>query len=163
MTELMYDDIFSSNDRVITIVTSPHELHATLQIYHDDLQPDELTRLFGVTPTDTQKKGEPLKPFKPSIKTLRKAPVGGWFLDSQGRVDSKDANTHLEWLLDQMAHCTGALHDLQRRGYRTDIRVGWVAESDNTCPALSSNIMRRLGTFGLDCWFDIYLFPPDSE
>ena len=159
----MYDDLFSSEAGVCTIVTSPYRLHATLRIYHDDLEPDELTRRLDVMPTKTQKKGEPLTPFKPSIKTLRKAPVGGWFLDSEGRVESKDANTHIEWILDQMAHCTGALHDLQRQGYRIDIHVGWFAESDNTCPSLSSDIMRRLGICRLDCWFDIYLFPPGAE
>ncbi|PZM81727.1 MAG: hypothetical protein DKT66_21280 [Candidatus Melainabacteria bacterium] len=80
----MYDDLFSSQEGVTTIVTSPHKLHASLRIYHDDLQPDDLTRLFGVSPTDTQRKGEALKPFKPTIKTLRIAPTGCPSVTSRG-------------------------------------------------------------------------------
>jgi len=82
---------------------------------------------------------------------------GVWLLDSETHVNSVDVNDHIKWLIDEIAHCTGALHRLQNSEYSTDVMCGWFAQCDNTCPSLTAETIRRLAICRLGCWFDVYL------
>ncbi|MBC7996465.1 MAG: DUF4279 domain-containing protein, partial [Leptolyngbya sp.] len=117
----------------------------------------EITRILDVKPTSTQRRGQPFSKRPKYIAT-----IGGWFLDSISHVKQRDASSHVEWILDQVAHSSGAIRTLKVRGYRIDIHVGWFVESNNTCPSLIPAVMRRVGLLDIECWFDIYLFPEDD-
>jgi len=123
--------------------------YATLRIYRDDLDPDEISRRLNVAPSESQKKGEPLRPG-------RAAPVGGWFLSSKGRVESKDVRRHVVWVLDQLAARGDELLRLRGEGYKVDVSCYWLSAGGHGGPELDHEIMARLVSMGLDIWFDVY-------
>jgi Domain of unknown function (DUF4279) len=123
--------------------------HATLRIYGDQLQPDELSIQLGLTPSKCQKKGQ--------ITQARSiSPVGGWFLSSQGQVESRDVQRHIVWILDQINDRQAFLKDLQDQGYEMDIFCFWVSAHGHGGPELSHEIMQRLSSMRLKVGFDIY-------
>ena len=54
-----YDNLFEAQESNWKLGGLPDQTHATLMIYHPDLDPAELINLFSVTPSDFQVKGEP--------------------------------------------------------------------------------------------------------
>lgn len=151
----LYDDLFEV-ERIITSNATPKRVHAMLRLFHFDLDPVMLTALFNVEPTQSHKRGD--QRFGKGGRVYSPYSKGSWILDSESHVKSKDVNAHIQWLLDQMAGNSGAIHRLQDDGYFTDVMCGWHAQCDNTCPALSTETIRRLATFRLSCWFDVYLY-----
>ncbi len=157
----VYDELFGIRSGSFHINTKPYRVHASFRIFHDDLDPVELTELFCVEPTRTHRKGDQrvgkngrlYSPFK----------QGSWILDSEKHVNSADVNEHIHWLLNELSSCTGAIHKLQSSGFLVDVVCGWFASSDNTCPTLQPDTIRRLSRFRIGCWFDVYLFPPDDD
>ncbi|MCA9800570.1 MAG: DUF4279 domain-containing protein [Cyanobacteria bacterium HKST-UBA02] len=108
-----------------------------------------------MSPSHSHLKGE--KRVNKSGKEYAPYNAGAWILSSNGRVRSLDANEHILWLLDELAHCHSAIHRLVEQGYRADIMCGWFANSDNTCPSLNAETIRRLAPVRVDFWFDVYL------
>lgn len=88
---------------------------ATLRIYlPEDIVPEEVTKLLRLQPDNVLREGE----VRPSGRVQR---ITGWFLGSEGRVDSRDSRRHIHWLLDQLELCKSALKELSARGARLDI------------------------------------------
>jgi hypothetical protein len=81
--------------------TNPNcaETFASLQLFGDDLVPEEISRLLGLPATESARKGSVR--VSPSGKT-RIAPTGRWILETRGHVDSADAERHITWLVDQL-------------------------------------------------------------
>ena len=123
--------------------------HATLRIYGEHLQPDDLSALLNLTPSKCQKKGQ----ITPATSI---AAVGGWFLSSEGQVASRDVQRHIVWILDQINDRQALLKDLQAEGYEMDIFCFWVSAHGHGGPELSHEIMQRLGSMRLKVSFDIY-------
>ena len=151
----IYDDLFEAQEGTITIKVTPRRVHAMLRFFHPNLDPEDLTALFGVEPDFAKKKGDQRLGKKGRVYSPYSK--GVWLLDSESHVKSLDVNFHIQWLLDEVAHCNGAIRKLQDDGYSIDVMCGWFADCDNTCPSLSAEIIRRLATFRLSCWFDVYL------
>ena len=127
--------------------------YAGLRIYHDDLDPDRVTGLLGIEPSQTQVRGQVLtrstgRPFTP--------PIGGWFLSTKGVIVSKDIRRHVDWILDRLAGKDQVLRSLQAEGNRMDVFCYWLSASGHGGPILSPAIMRRLGELELEIGFDIY-------
>lgn len=153
-----YDELYSAPDRNLTIVTTAYRVRAGFRLFHDDLDPERVTEAFGVRPTKTHRRGDPN--VGKSGMVFAPFPQGAWLLSTKDKVRSLDANDHIGWLLNELAHCTSALHQFQEEGCYADIMCGWFAQSDNTCPILNVETIRKLARFRLSCWFDVYLFPP---
>jgi hypothetical protein len=148
-----YDQLFSvPENEWHRLGGPPDRTYATLRIYHPELVPDELTRLFSVTPSDFQVMG---KPFNQRSKFIAK--TGGWFLTSEDRCKSLDYSEHVEWVLDQVGHCRHAMLDLQSKGYKTDVSIMVNFSNCNPTPGLSASAIKRLAAFNLSCWFDVYV------
>ena len=64
--------------------------HAWLRIMDESLDPDEVTSILAVAPTETQRVGERRSP-----KTDKVHKLAGWFLSTQGVLTSLDARTRL--------------------------------------------------------------------
>jgi hypothetical protein len=156
----IYDELFEVPGRTVLINPPPWRVHASLRLFHEDLDPEELTETFGIRPTRSHRKGD----CRIDKRGRRFSPFrkGSWRLDSETHVQAKDIDSHILWILDEMSHCVGAIHKLQALGYDTDVMCGWFANADNTCPSLEVETMRRLSVFRLACWFDVYLLPPDD-
>ena len=125
------------------------ETYATLRIYKDQLKPDEISLRLALVPTDSQQKGD----FTPVKKT---APVGGWFMSSKGKVESKDVQRHILWILDQLIDREALLKELQDEGYEMDVFCFWASAHGHGGPQLNHEIMQMLGSLGLTVGFDIY-------
>jgi hypothetical protein len=87
-----------------------HRTYATLVIVHPDLEPDVVTEGLGIQPSRAHRRGDIRNPLakRPFIH-----PRGGWFLSSEGAVQSRDVRRHIDWLLDQVEPKGDVLKQLQ--------------------------------------------------
>jgi hypothetical protein len=108
----MYDDNYPTCEAT----------YATLRIYHDELEPDVVSSLLVLTPSESQKRGQ-------ALGRNRVAPLSGWFLSSESQVTSKDVSRHVAWILDQMEGREDQFLKLQDEGYKTDIFCYWLSAS----------------------------------
>ncbi len=127
--------------------------HASLRIYHDDLDPQRITGLLGIDPSQMQVRG--MVHFT-SIGKEFLPPIGGWFLSTRGKIASRDVRRHVAWILDKLAGKDEILRNLQAEGCRMDILCYWLSADGHGGPTLSPGIMRRLGDLELEIGFDIY-------
>ena len=122
--------------------------YATLGIYPIEITPDEVTSLLGVVPTRTQ--------------SAEARPDGvcdvpaGWFLCSDGVIESRDVRRHIDWILDQIADKLDAFALLRNDGGQSDISCYWLAASHSGGPSLRPNQMTIIGELGLEIWFDFF-------
>jgi hypothetical protein len=138
MTGLIYDDQYPTCNAT----------YATLCIYGDDLDPNAVTSLFGIEPSQTQRKGEQLK--KGVVR--RK----GWFLSTENTVVSRDVRRHVHWLIETFSSKEEAFHQLRSQSYETVVSCYWMSASGHGGPMLSPKLMRSLSDLGVEIRFDIY-------
>ena len=125
------------------------DTYATLRIYHDELDPDDISKSLALVPSNSQRKGDPRS--KGAV-----LPTGGWFLSSRDHVPSKDTRRHVAWILDQLEPNRSALLSLQDRGYAMDIFCFWASVSGHGGPELDHELMQRLASLRLNIGFDLY-------
>lgn len=133
--------------------------HAWLRVMHDTILPAEITRLLGVEPDKVQTKGEPY----PGSRTDRVAPRSGWYIESEGKLESYDARRHIDWILDRLGDKATEIQELQSRGSLVDLCCRWDSKSGHGGPTLSPSQLRRLAALGIDVWFDVYFIEEDEE
>jgi len=117
-----------------------------------ELDPDEVTRILDIIPTETQRRGDSV-PRKPN-KTFSKS---GWFLSTKGILESKDSRDHLDWLLDRVRDKKPEFSELHERGYLIDLCVRWDSLRGDGGPTLSPKQMYELAELDIELWFDVYL------
>ncbi len=125
--------------------------YATLRIYPEALDPSDVTARLGIEPSDWQRQGESRKPGD------RPAKLHGWFLSSEGAVESRDVRRHLDWLLARLTPRADAVVALQAEGCRMDVSCFWVSASGHGGPSVRPAQMGELARLGLELWFDVYL------
>ncbi len=126
--------------------------HAWLRVMGPEVDPDEVTAIMGVQPTSVQRRGDTV-PSKPE-KTLSR---GGWWISTEGILESKDARHHLDWILEKVLGKQDALTELQGRGYLVDVCVRWDSRWGHGGPTIGPKQMRALADLGIDLWFDVYV------
>ncbi len=127
--------------------------YAQLRIYHDDLDPERITGLLGIEPSQIQIRG---RVHTTSIGKEFTPPIGGWFLSTKGVTTSRDVRRHLAWILARLAGKDEIVRSLQAEGCRMDIFCYWLSVDGHGGPILSPAIMRRVGELALEIGFDIY-------
>ena len=128
--------------------------HAELRIYPGSKSAGDVTKCLGVEPTGTQDEGEL---FENSTSRVWKAPLTGWFLSSEGQVDSKDLEDHVDWLLAKLAGAESALFTLQEQEVtKMTVACIWWSADGHGGPGLKPAQMHALAEFNLECSFDIY-------
>jgi hypothetical protein len=135
----MYDDDYPTCE----------ETYATLRIYHDRLDPDDVSKRLALTPSNAHKKGD-------TLESGRALPSGGWFLSSQDKLTSKDVRRHVVLILDQLDGKAHELLTLQAQGYEMDLFCFWASASGHGGPELDHEIMQRLASLRLNIGFDLY-------
>ena len=132
--------------------------YAELRIYPDSQSADEITGILGISPTQSQDKGSLLV----KNERTRKIPRTGWFLSSEGRVDSRDVRDHLNWLIDTLVPVADELRLLQAQdGMKMTISCTWWSATGHGGPVLWPEQMKALAELNLECSFDVYF--SDSE
>lgn len=130
------------------------ETYVTLRVYHDTAAPESVTAALNLTPSDTQRVGESYE----RRGVTRTYPLSGWFLCSEGHVQSYDAAKHLDWLLQQLEPRQQAIEALRSHGWRMDICCMWDSHAGHGGPTFTPDLLRRLAAVGVELWFDIYFY-----
>jgi hypothetical protein len=95
------------------------ETWATFRIFHEELDPEEISKLLGIEPSYSYLKGSSYG------DRGRKNRFGGWLLETQNNVHSRDIRRHIDWLLEHFSDKVQEIHRLQEKGYRTDVFCFW--------------------------------------
>jgi hypothetical protein len=133
---------------------------ATLRVYPERIDPGEVTARLGIEPSRFHRKGDPLTKSKRPVL----AKTHGWFLTTEGAVDSRDARKHLDWLLERLAPRAEAVRSLLGDGCAMDISCYWLSFSGHGGPSVRPAQMTELGRLGLELWFDVYFGgSPEAE
>ena len=124
--------------------------YVSLRILKDDPDVEDITTRLGICPSEISGKGKLHSDDK-------RSEIGGWFLCSKRIIHSTDTARHLEWLLDQLTPKQKVLEDLRKEGFVLDVSCYWLSAYGQGGPTLSPAIMEKLGSLGLELWFDVYL------
>ena len=130
---------------------------ATLRISGSDLDPDEISRLLGCSPTRSHRKGE--TPERSHGVTWLPAKVGNWRLDATP-TEPEDFNGQVSELLDQMSDDLAIWHNLADR-FRVDLFCGWFMQERNEGIDIEPRTLSMLGTRHIVLALDIY--GPDED
>ena len=125
---------------------------ASLRFFGDDLNPDELTKLIGYTPTKSEQKGEEIAGKVTGQKRIARS--GGWRLSAERR-EPGDFDAQISEILDQLTDDTDVWQDLTTR-FRADIFCGLFMTEGNEGISLSPETLEKLAARGLTIGFDIY-------
>jgi hypothetical protein len=128
------------------------ETFASLQLFGDDLVPEEIGRLLGLQATESAAKGS--RTVASSGK-IRVAPSGRWILETRGRVSSTGAEDHVKWLLEQL-DSSGLVPGNIPGVRRSSICCYWVSATGNGGPQFSPEVLGRLSSYHLTLGLDIY-------
>lgn len=125
------------------------ETYASLRVFSDTLQPNQVSARLGLVPSRAFAKGDP-------YGRGRVRRHGGWILSSRNAVESSDTRHHIDWLLDQLDGKSKELDALRDLGCEVDVSCIWVSAQGQGGPILSPSQMKRLAEHGLDIWWDVY-------
>ena len=131
------------------------ETHSTLRVFSDAIAPDEITNLLQIEPTDTFRKGDSHALGKLQRKT------NGWFYSTEKLSSSKDTRHHIDLILATLDGKVDSVKKLRLKGCEIDITSYWVSTGEGG-PWLMSQQMLKLGTLGIDVWWDIYFAGEDE-
>ncbi|QCB45522.1 DUF4279 domain-containing protein [Hydrogenophaga sp. PAMC20947] len=127
-----------------------------LRVMSETLEPDSVTRRLHVQPTRTQLRGA-----LPAPNSKYPYKYSGWFLESDGQVQSRDARRHLDWLLSQLTGKGKVFAELMAEGNKVDVCCKWESVGQGG-PLLSPPQLEGLAQLGLELWFDVYFAGQDG-
>ena len=121
-----------------------------------DLDPDAVTGRLGLSPDDTQRRGDERR-HKRSGAVLGLYREGLWALGSLPRVDSKDINDHFRWVLGQVLPHREAVLEFARGG-ESFFNVLWKSTYlyAGTGPLIDAECLAGVAALGGGMGFDIY-------
>ena len=125
---------------------------ASLRVFGDDLNPDELTRLLGGPPTKAEHKGETVVNKKTG--RTRIAPTGSWRRQAERRMPG-DLDAQIAEILDDLTDDTEIWQALHAR-FHADLFCGLFMTEFNEGISLSNATVSKLAVRGLRLEFDIY-------
>ena len=120
---------------------------ATLRIFGDDLNPEEVTALLGAEPTSSREKGPP------------RGRRGSWHLRAEP-CSPGDLNSQVKTLLSGLTDDLSVWRDLGAR-FRCDLFCGLFMEVGNEGEEFTPDVLAMIGARGLSLGLDIY--GPDEE
>lgn len=124
----------------------------TLRICGDDLLPDEITRLLGVSPTRAQTKGDEI--IGKTTGQVRIAKAGMWRLSSPDR-EPEDIDGQIREILGLATNDLAVWQDITQR-YRADLFCGLFMRVSNEGLSISAASLQALGVRGIELSLDIY-------
>jgi len=125
---------------------------ASLRIFGDDLDPDEIARALGKEPTRTQRKGGTVGNRK-DAKSI--ACTGGWWLHAKDRTPG-NLDGQVRELLDGLTEDLAVWADIHARCSRLNLFCGLFMGEDNQGETLSPETLRALGARNISLELDIY-------
>jgi Domain of unknown function (DUF4279) len=130
---------------------------ASLRIFGDDLDPDEISELLSASPTLSGKKGE-VRVDKRGLEQT--ATTGRWLL-RVARRQPGDLDSQLVELLSPLTPDIGIWRNLVAR-FKADIFCGLFLKESNEGLEIRPETLKMIGSRGLSLGFDIYGAPPEE-
>jgi hypothetical protein len=136
-------------DRVVT----------KLYVWGDDLDPERVTELLKIEPSEWWRKGDPKVVTTPQgeMKVLRVHKRGCWLSRIREPAIHRNLSKQLQYWCDRLHPREAALRELKRRGFETYIDCyvndGAVVHAD-----LSSDLLEGLGGLGVGIELSFYDF-----
>jgi hypothetical protein len=137
-----------------TYIPANRKAHAHLTILSEELPAAEISRVLGIEPDKSWRRGERLHKSSPRQKRH------GWELGS-GLSDDASVNDHLGAMLGRLAPAVESLHELTSEPGVTAML--WLVEHiENWNPGLtiSSDELESLARTGVELAIDIYVYGP---
>jgi len=135
---------------VLNLVGILHRSEATLRFFGEDLVPEEITALLGVSPTKSCHKGDDISLIGGNV---RLAKTGSWRLHATERIPG-DLEAQVFEILDQLTSDAGIWASLSR--YMPDLFCGVFMNRFNEGLPLSAKALLALGERGIALDLDIY-------
>lgn len=130
-------------------------VRASLRVFGDTLEPEEVSALLGHAPTRAHRKGDKVGPGGRSIE-----PTGAWILDS--RISEKaEVEDHIESILALLTSDHDEWARLTDR-FSASVLCSVFLDQYNEGFELSPRICRSLAARGLVVAFDVYSGDPDA-
>ncbi len=132
---------------------SCEKTHASLVVYLENCDLEDVTAMLGISPTSWQRYGE--LPSNPN-RLQKPAACTAWMLESKNQTDSQDARRHIDWLLSQLSGKELAIRKLQMEGSVVKLWCYWLSKDGYGGPLLSPYQMKRLAELDIEIEFDFY-------
>jgi uncharacterized protein DUF4279 len=141
---------------VIARVGGPiDESGATLAVYGNNLDPEKITRMLGVPPTRSFRRGHRVRPHSPPTQH------GAWFLQVRG--ESPDGpEVQLAQLLKQLPRQARIWKELNRK-YTVQLRFGLHMTGWNKGFGFTPDLVNRIAKMRVELQFDIYEYGEEEE
>jgi Domain of unknown function (DUF4279) len=124
---------------------------ATFRISGKRLDPERITQLLKLAPSESFKAGDPR-----GTTSLRWS-HGYWGISSEGLIESTDLEVHLEWLASQLLPVRNKLVEVRAASdIVADIFCYWESATGNGGPSFSPKLMERIAMLDLELSLDIY-------
>ena len=124
----------------------------SLRILSEDLNPGEITRMLGATPTQTRIKGEKIVGKKTGH--VRIAKFGMWSLSATDR-EPEDMDDQVREILSRMTNDLKVWRGISEK-YQIDLFCGLFLRASNEGMTLSPESLIALGERGIELGLDIY-------
>ena len=123
----------------------------TLRILGDDLDPAEVTRLVGATPSGAARRGEPILS---SLNRTFTALTGRWALRVR-ELAPGDLDTQIREILDRTTDDPAVWHQLAQR-FECKLVCGLFLRTGNELATIAPDLLGRLGERHLRLDLDLY-------
>jgi hypothetical protein len=131
----------------------------TLRIASEDLVPDEITRLLGAAPTNTEVKGQ--KSVGPKTGNVRIAKFGMWRLCASDR-EPENMDAQIWEILNQTTDDLSVWRSIGEK-HEIDLFCGLFLGGSNEVMTLSAESLAALGNRGIEIGLDIYSGQDEDE
>jgi hypothetical protein len=118
------------------------KIFVTLRIYTGEINPNEVTNILGIKPSEI------------IIKNEKK--INGWFLSSEDKIIQLEFEKHLDWLLNIIYPKKQEILELIKNGFKIDISCFYSFEEEFKQTILEPKQMAKMAELGIDFWFDVY-------
>lgn len=136
-----------------------HKSAVTLRIAGDELVPDEITKLLGVSPTHGETKGQEI--VGPKTGRVRIVKRGMWRLCAPDR-EPEDMDGQIHELLSQMTDDLAVWRSITAQ-YEVDLFCGLFMRLGNEGLTISAASLAALGARGIEMGLDIYAGDDDDQ
>jgi hypothetical protein len=125
---------------------------ASLRIFGDDLDPEELTRLLGHEPSVSELKGQEI--VGKTTGNIRVARTGSWRLHASRQAPG-DLDAQIVELLSKLSSDLSVWRGVSER-FRMDLFCGLFLKGGNEGATISAKSLASLGNRGIELGLDIY-------
>ena len=130
----------------------------------EKLSPAEITESLGIEPDHSANRGDERRGYRGVL--IAPHSEGFWRIDTEGKVQSKDINDHLRFLLGRLLPHEEKIVRFVEAGYESFVDVLWESTYlyAGTGPLIESECIVGIGRLKAGMGFDIYqIDEPDEE